>query len=375
MAKKRANGEGNIRKREDRKGWEARFYDENGHRHSVYGKTQAEVRKRLSEAVKESSESDDLEDDDLTVGQWLAIWQRDFLGNVKPGTVASYEMQVRVHILPILGEIKLTALRTPVVQRLYNQKLAQGLSPKSIKNIHGCLHRALDIAVQIGYLTKNPTSACILPKVHQVEIHPLDTPELKKLLNSIQGDENEALIITAIFTGMRSGELIGLTWDCVDFENGIIRVTKQLVQPRKKGASFAFGTPKNGKGRTLTPAPFVMEILKKHKKEQSIHRLQVGPAWDDGGFPNLVFTQPGGNHFCQWTVCRILQKKLEDAGIEKHRFHDLRHPDVKQATKNNEYLIEFLKIMRIDTLLQVHYSPFLPAKASWRVVSISIRLS
>ena len=118
-----------------------------------------------------------------------------------------------------------------------------------------------------------------------------------------------------------------------------------------------------------------MEILKKHKKEQSIHRLQVGPAWDDGGFPNLVFTQPGGNHFCQWTVCRILQKKLEDAGIEKHRFHDLRHPDVKQATKNNEYLIEFLKIMRIDTLLQVHYSPFLPAKASWRVVSISIRLS
>lgn len=331
MAKKRANGEGNIRKREDRNGWEARYYDEKGDRHSVYGKTQAEVRKHLAKAIRESAEESCLDDEDLTVGQWLAIWQRDFIGNVKPGTAASYEMQVRVHILPTLGEIKLTSLRTPVVQRLYNQKLAQGLSPKSIKNIHGCLHRALDIAVRIGYLSKNPTSACILPPVRQAEIHPLDTPDLKKLLNSIHGDEHEALITTAIFTGMRSGELIGLTWDCVDFDNGIIRVTKQLVQPRKKGASFVFGTPKNGKGRTLTPAPFVMEALKEHKKAQNLHRMKIGPAWNDGGFPNLVFTQSDGSHFRQWTVCRILQRRLADAGLEKHRFHDLRHTYVVNA--------------------------------------------
>ncbi|HAK22694.1 MAG TPA: site-specific integrase [Desulfovibrio sp.] len=130
---------------------------------------------------------------------------------------------------------------------------------------------------------------------------------------------------------MRSGELIGLTWDCIDFENGIIRITKQLVQPRKKGASFSFGTPKNEKGRILTPAPFVMETLQEHKKEQALHRLKIGPVWNDGGFPNLVFTQPDGSHFCQWTVCRILQKKLAEAGIEKHRFHDLRHTYVVNA--------------------------------------------
>ena len=331
MAKRRANGEGSIRKREDKKCWEARYHDEKGKRHSIYGKTQAEVRKRLAEVLKESAENNDLDDENLTVGQWLAIWQHDFLGNVKPGTVASYEMQVRVHILPMLGEIKLTELRTPVVQRLYNQKLVQGLSPKSIKNIHNCLHRSLDIAVRIGYLTKNPTSACILPTVRQVEIHPLDTPEQKKLLAHIRGSEHEALITTAIFTGMRSGELIGLTWDCVDFENGIIRITKQLCQPRKKGAGYTFGTPKNGKGRTLTPAPFVMELLKKHKKAQAAQRLAIGPAWDDEGFPNLVFTEPDGRHFKQWTVCRILQKELAEAGLEKHRFHDLRHTYVVNA--------------------------------------------
>ena len=331
MAKKRANGEGNIRKREDRKGWEARFYDEDGNRHSVYGKTQGEVRKRLSEAVAESSSEISNDEDDLTVAQWLSIWQRDFLGNVKPGTAISYDMQVRVHIVPTLGEIKLTALKTPPIQRLYNQKLAQGLSPKSIKNIHGCLHKALDIAVKIGYLTKNPSSACILPRVQQAEIHPLDTPDLKKLMESMHGHEYEALIMVAIFTGMRSGELLGLTWDSIDFENGMIRVSKQLVQPRKKGGKFCFGTPKNGKGRTLSPAPFVMNILREHKKAQALHRLEIGPAWNDGGFPNLVFTHPDGSHLSQPTVWKILQKILEQAGLDAHRFHDLRHTYVVNA--------------------------------------------
>lgn len=332
MAKKRANGEGNLRKREDRNGWEARYYDAKGNRHSVYGKTQAEVRKRLAEAVKKEEEKDsELEEEDLTVGQWLAIWQRDFLGNVKPGTMISYETQNRVHILPALGEIKLTALRTPVVQRLYNQILAKGLSPKTIKNIHGCLHRALDIAVRVGYLTKNPTSACILPTVRQAEMQPLDTPDLKKLLEALRGEEYEAIITTALFTGMRSGELLGLTWDCIDFSNGIIRVTKQLLQPRRKGRPFAYGTPKNGKGRTLTPAPFVMSVLSEHKKAQDLQREAVGPAWDDGGFPNLVFTHPDESHLSQPTVWKALQKILKKAGLERHRFHDLRHTYVVNA--------------------------------------------
>ena len=159
----------------------------------------------------------------------MQMWHRDFLGNVKLGTADSYEMQMRVHILPTLGEIKLSALRTPMIQRLYNRKLEEGLSPKSIKNMHGCLHKALDIAVRIGYLYKNPSSNCILPRIELSEIHPLDTPDLSKLLSALKGSEHEALIVTAIFTGLRSGELIGLTWDCVDLENGLIRVTKQLV--------------------------------------------------------------------------------------------------------------------------------------------------
>ena len=97
--------------------------------------------------------------------------------------------------------------------------------------------------MRIGYIQKNPSSACILPRVTQAEIHPLDTPALEKLMESMKGHEYEALIMVALFTGMRSGELLGLTWDCVDFENGLIRITKQLIQPRVKGGGNSNTAP------------------------------------------------------------------------------------------------------------------------------------
>lgn len=332
MARKRANGEGTIRKRADGS-WEAR-YCADGERHSVYGRTQAEVRKKLTEVSVSIDHGDFREDSGLTLGQWLTMWHRDYLGNVKLGTADTYEMQIRVHIIPALGDVKLSALRTPMIQRLYNKKREEGLSPKSIKNIHGCVHKALDVAVRIGYLSKNPSSNCILPRIEQAEIHPLDTPELSKLLAFLKGHEHEALIVTAIFTGLRSGELLGLTWDSVDFENGLIRVTKQLAQPRKKGEVFRFATPKNSKPRTIAPAPTVFQVLKKHKEEQEAQRKALGPAWNDGGFPNLVFTHPDGSHLSQPTAWKILRKILVAAGIDAHRFHDLRHPYVKHTTKN-----------------------------------------
>ena len=329
MARKRANGEGTIRKRPNGK-WEAR-YSINGKRYSIYGNSQTEVRKKLTEATSTIDHGDYLEDSDMTVGQWLLIWHRDFLGNVKSSTSANYDMIIRRHINPTLGNVKLSELKTIMIQRLYNMKRECGLNPKTIKNIHCCLHKALDIALRLEYISKNPSSNCILPRIEQTEIHPLDTPDLSKLLQVLKGHEHEALILTAIFTGLRSGELLGLTWDCVDFENGLIRVTKQLAQPRKKGEKVHFASLKNDKPRTITPAPTVLQILKKHKLEQNMQRLAAGPAWDDGGFPNLVFTHPDGSHLSQASVWKILQKVLKAAGLEAHRFHDLRHTYVVNA--------------------------------------------
>ena len=93
---------------------------------------------------------------------------------------------------------------------------------------------------------------------------------------------------------MRVGEIIELTWDCVDFEHGVIHIEKQLVQTRVKGQDYVFGTLKNGKTRVIAPVPFVMEVLKKHKADQEEQKREMGDLWDEGKFPGLVFVQSSG---------------------------------------------------------------------------------
>lgn len=343
--RKRANGEGSIRKRSNGT-WEARVTvgvnPETGKliSKSVYGRTQKEVREKLNALQKgeqqavnppaagpgiASEAANGPEQKEMTVGEWLDTWLKEYLADVKQGTSIHYESVVRLHLKPALGDIPLSQLRTPMVQKFYNKLRAEQRSPKYIKNIHGVLHRALDMAVQVEYLERNPTSACILPKVVEKPVVPLDAPEQKKLFEALKGNPFETLFLTATFTGMRIGELIGLTWDCVDFENEVIYVEKQLVQTHKKGQKYRFGTLKNGKTRVIAPAPYIMQVLKKHKIAQAEQRLLMGDLWNPGEFPNLVFTHKDGSHYSQPTIWKEFQDILAAAGLEHHRVHDLRH--------------------------------------------------
>ena len=228
MPRKRANGEGSIRKRENGT-WEARIQLGNDPvtgkpiRKSVYAKTQKEARCKLQELIekKNSQNYNQVEDEKLTLDTWLDMWLNNYLVDIKPNTILQYESVVRLHIKPALGSIPLKKLRTPVIQAFYNDLQKKELSSKFIKNIHGVLHRALDMAVRIEYLQKNPSTYTVRPRV-------IEKP-----------------VLIALYTGMRIGEILGLTWDCIDFENGNIRIAKQLNQARKKGQKPEFGTPKN----------------------------------------------------------------------------------------------------------------------------------
>lgn len=333
MARKRANGEGSISKRSNGT-WEGKitvgFDPSTGKqiRKSIYGRTQKEVRGKMNELQLQYANVSTVEENDaveMTLSEWLDTWLADYIQDVKPGTKVSYTSIVDNHIRPVLGKIALQKLKSPMIQKFYNQLREKGLSPKYIKNIHGVLHRALDMAIKIEFIEKNYTSVCSLPKSEMKEIQPLDAPEQRKLLDAIKGEEYEDLIIVDLFTGLRSGELIGLTWDCIDFDKGIISVKKQLVQTRQTGAEYTFGSLKNGKTRVIMPAQFVIQILKRHKIRQAEMRLAAGELWNEGKFPNLVFTHRDGSHLSQPTVWKEFQKLLEKAGLEHHRVHDLRH--------------------------------------------------
>ena len=235
-----ANGIGTIRKKTVTKNgkaytyWEARCtvgYDPGTGKQiqrSISGKTQKEVTQKLKQMSYEVDAGTYQAPCKLTVGEWLEIWQSEYLGGVKPFTVLNYQQHIKNHIKPSLGAVKLEALSTPMIQSFYNslsqpQGDAPGLSAKTVKCIHGITHKALQQAVKIGYLRFNPSNGCELPRVERKEIKPLDNEAISAFLKAVQGHRFEAVYLTTLFTGMRRGEVCGLTWDCVDLENGTIR--------------------------------------------------------------------------------------------------------------------------------------------------------
>lgn len=323
-----AQGSGTIRQRKDGT-WEARFTVGRDPgtgkqiQRSVYGSTQREVRQKLAQITAALDTGTYKEPCKMTVGQWLTAWERDYLGGVKQSTAQLYHHHVELYIRPALGAVKLEALTTPTIQRFYNDlSRERGLSPKTVKNIHGIFHKALQQAVAIGYIRFNPSDACTLPRVEKAEIKPLEQAQIAAFLVAIQGHRHETLFKVALFTGMREGELLGLLWECVDFASGTITVKRQLRREQKRGGEYYLSSPKNGKARTITPAPFVMNLLKAHRRDQALHRLQMGPMWED---LDLVFPNDTGGYQSRQTVYDCFKRIAAQIGAPKARFHDLRH--------------------------------------------------
>ena len=257
----------------------------------------------------------------MTVAQWLDIWVAEYLNSVKPLTKHNYNKQVQKHFKPALGAVRLDALDTHTIQRFYNSLTASGLSPKTVKNLHGILHCALQQAIACDYLSRNPADACKLPKVTKPEIKPLEPAEIARLLKEAEQDDYCNLFIVAMFTGMRQGELLGLAWECVDFQSGIITVKQQL---QCKDGNYFLETPKSGKNRTILPAPIVMDALRNQLERQQKEQEQAGEMWDNQF--NLVFTDALGKYLVRRTVVKHFKKISQRAGIsDDARFHDLRH--------------------------------------------------
>lgn len=345
-----ANGIGTIRKKTVTKNgkaytyWEARCtvgYDPGTGKQiqrSISGKTQKEVTQKLKQMSYEVDAGTYQAPCKLTVGEWLEIWQSEYLGGVKPFTVLNYQQHIKNHIKPSLGAVKLEALSTPMIQSFYNslsqpQGDAPGLSAKTVKCIHGITHKALQQAVKIGYLRFNPSNGCELPRVERKEIKPLDNEAISAFLKAVQGHRFEAVYLTTLFTGMRRGEVCGLTWDCVDLENGTIRINKQLQNIPGQPGEFRLVSAKNGKGRTIAIPPFVVEVLRKHKVQQAMMRLETGSLWQDG---NYVFTDELGNHLSPHTVYHNFKRLVASIGLPEARFHDLRHSYAVAAIRSGD---------------------------------------
>ena len=203
------------------------------------------------------------------------------------------------------------------------------LSPKTIRGLHGILHKALNQAAAIGYLRFNPADACNIPKVVRKELTPLDTEDIQKLLTEIRGNPFEILLSVTLFGRLREGEVLALSWHNIDFEYGMVLIC-QLQRFREGKGVYRIVPTKNSKGRTIKPATAVMDLLKRQKAIQAEMRLKAGTAWENNDF---VFTNECGHHFDNSTIYRAFKKAATAFGRPDARFHDLRHPYVKHTTK------------------------------------------
>lgn len=174
-----------------------------------------------------------------------------------------------------------------------------------------------------GFASRNPSDDCILPKKNQKEITPLDDEQIASFLKAISGSKCEALLMVDLFTGLRQSELLGLTWDCVDFEKGAILVSKQLTRTEFRAEAGMFMTTKSGKSRRITPAPTVMKMLRDQRRRQTEMRLKAGELWDNPH--ELVFTNGFGGPLSQGSVQDGFKEIARSIGMPNMRFHDLRH--------------------------------------------------
>ena len=347
-----ANGSGTIRKRADGR-WEGIYsagYDQQTGkliRKSIYGKNQKEVRQKLSKVTTEIDEGLYLEPAKMTLSDWMDLWYKEYTFDKKYSTLKGYKAQINKHIRPGIGKYNLSQLNPMILQRFFNHlsepnEKGKVLSPKSIKNVYIILSGILEQAVENEMISKNPCKKVKLPKVYNKQITPLTDKQVKDFLEIISTDEIYGTILRVIvFTGLRLGEAMGLTWDCVDFEKGALNMNKQLQRRPQKDGGSTLTSVKSGKPRILKPAPFVMQLLKIRYTEQIMQKQRSEDLWlawsnEEEHKKALVFTNLQGGYLIPKRVYLHFKSAAVAIGAPDARVHDLRHTYAVLSLQNGD---------------------------------------
>jgi integrase len=248
---------------------------------------------------------------------WLPAMQARGL---RPSTLERYESHVRCAITPAVGGLPLQALMPTHLNKLYGDLRTSGRAPKTIRNVHGVLSKALADAERWGLVSRNVARLADVPAVTRPKLRVWSPEQTRAFLNAVASDRLFAAWLLAATTGMRRGELLGLRWADVDLNAGVLRVAQARV---RAGNQVIAGEPKTARGRrTIALDPATVAALRQHRKRQTEERLLAGPRHTDSG---LVFTMPDGspihpNRFGLW-----FRRRTRTAGLPAIRLHDMRH--------------------------------------------------
>ena len=334
--KRRPQGDGTIRKRSDGR-WEARIIV--GHKNdgspmykSAFAKTQKSALKQLHQLIELYRDVDLTEDCRMTLGEWLDKWLDEYMiFTIRESTLDSYRAMVKNQVKPFIGGKQIASLTTADMQKFYNKIKKEGrvrehpihgktLADSMVRGVHMMLHEALDVAVRERLLVKNPTNGTTVPKCNYPEKQILGDDQLETFLKAIKGHEYWCdFFYVEVMTGLRRGEICGLKWQDVNFEENKLQVKRSVSV--KKGGGVSIGEPKTETGvRSILMPPSVAEVLQNRKQT----------AITEWVFPNFMHPE---QPISPATAYRKLKVILKNAELPLIRFHDLRHTFATHATQ------------------------------------------
>ena len=309
---------GSIRKRGNK--WTIVFYlgkDENGKpKYKWKGgyRTKTEARKALNIALAEAQTGNYIEVSKMPLGQYLNEWFEGYSVNLAPSTARGYRVNIQKHINPSLGFIRLCDLYPLQIQKFYNQKIKEGLSPTTVIYMHRVLHKALKQAVKLRMIRFNPVEDMELPKKKQFKAQVLNEEQVKKMLNTAKKTSAYIPILLAVGLGLRRGEVLGLMWEDIDFDRKVVSIDRSVVYEDRQ---LRIGDLKTRSSRrSILISDGIAQILKEHQQK-------------DSGFVVSNDDKP----LSPATLDKQYKAVLKKAGLPNIRFHDLRHTNATLMLK------------------------------------------
>ena len=337
MAKKRANGEGSIRKKPSGR-WEGRYTQGidpvtgRAIQKSVSAKTQAECKEKLAKAIRENRGVPLNHTGDYTAAEWCRLWFETYSKpNIRYNTAKGYEGIIEHHIIPAIGAIKLKQLSSIHIQRMYNDLKENGRMPRGakqndkplsntfVRRVHAVLQAALKQAVKERLIPYNPCENCRIPHKDKKEMTILPPEKIGRYLQEAEKYGVLPMFYLELSSGLRRGELLALQWEDLNVKERILTVNNQVTRME---------------GELDVTEPKTKNSVRKVALSQQAVDLLVQEHEQHPDNPILFPSPRTGGYWSPDAVSRINRKLLKNAGIEEHvRFHDLRHPYVKHTTK------------------------------------------
>lgn len=328
MAKKRTNGEGSVFRRKDGRYVGAAFVPTVGggrKRVAAYGRTRLEAAQKLNELLGGAQAGVPAPSKQVLVADYLDYWLENFVKpNKQPRTWEQYEMVSRLYLKPALGSRQMKSLSVPLLQEYFNGLLAQGCSVRKVQIVRTGLSAALTRAQREELLTRNTARLVELPQWRPSEVEPWTADEARRFVQATAGHRLHAAFVMLVLYGLRRGEVLGLRWRDVDFDNSQLHIRQQL---QRIGHDLTAGPLKTrASQRDLPLLPMTMAVLQAHLRQQLRARAELGGSWSGpGDDTEFVFTTPLGTPVDPKNFVRSFKLLCDKNGIRPIKLHHIRH--------------------------------------------------